>query len=347
MIKRIKLLTIIFPIILISCNQNKSSEKEISPNKESEISIEVDDRIQVFRLAYNLAIMDSIPPGLRPCKDQFYSKHYLPYKQFSNHPIVQRIAKGDLWNGDLPMLALALDRNLVPKKNLDKSVLKDQFGWYGENLDSVSNMLVDFKETIDFKNNYNINFEPLKDSIQSNEVTKKLDEFYRIETKSNLKIYFDPLNNITSRSINFLPENDLIREYVLANICKKQDSTPTKEILTPKWNRTNRRITFHENSHLYTDQFFKKYYSEEFNERLKEEKFADVRTNIQEIIVRGLTAKIIELNYGEIAGQFEYDRLWSKSKIVFDQLEDYSINTDMSFEEIFQQIIKELENSYS
>lgn len=347
MIKKIKLLLLIFLLIQLSCNQNKNSEENISTKEESKTSIEVDDRVQLFRLAYNLAIMDSISPNLRPCKDQFYSIHYLPYKKYLNHPLVQRITKGDLWNGDLPMLALALDEDLQPKNNLDRSVLKNQFGWYGENLDSVSKLLIDFKETIDFNNNYNINFEPLKDSIESNNVTKKLNNFYRTKTTSKLRIYFDPLNKITSKSINFLPKNDSIRIYVLANICDKEDSTQTNKILTPKWNKTNRRITFHENSHLYTDQLFKKYYSDEFDEKLKKEKFADERTNIDEIIVRGLTAKIIEINYGEKAGKFEYDRLWPKSKIVFDKLENYYINKDMSFEEIYRQIIKKLEESYS
>ncbi len=347
MIRKIKFLLLIISLVQLSCNQNKKSEKGISKIEDSQISIEVDDRIQLFRLAYNLAIMDSISPSLRPCKDQFYSKHYLPYKKYSDHSLVQRIAKGDLWNGDLPMLALALDKDLNPKKHLDKSVLKSQFGWYGENLDSVSKMLVDFKKTIDFKTHYNINYEPLQDSIESNNVTKKLNSFYRTKANSNLKIYFDPLNKITSRSINFLPKNDSIRRYVLANICEKEDSLQTNKILTPKWNKTNRRITFHENSHLYTDQLFKKYYSNDFDAKLKKEKFADERTNIDEIIVRGLTAKIIEVNYGEKAGKFEYDRLWSKSKIVFEQLEDYYQNKEMSFDEVYQQIIKKLEDSYS
>lgn len=347
MIKNIKFILLILSLVQLSCNQNKKSEKEILKKEDSKISIEVDDRVQLFRLAYNLAIMDSISPNLRPCKDQFYSKHYLPYKKYSDHPLVQRIATGDLWNGDLPMLALALDEDLQPKKNLDKSILKSQFDWYGENLDSVSKMLADFKKTIDFKTNYKVNFEPLKDSIESNEVTKKLNEFYKTKTNSNLKIYFDSLNKITSRSINFLPKNDSIRRYVLANICEKSDSTQTTKILTPKWNETNRRITFHENSHLYTDHLFEKYYSDQFDEKLKKEKFADERTNIDEIIVRGLTAKIIEVNYGKEAGKFEYDRLWSKSKIVFDQLENYYQNEDSSFDEVYQQIMKKLEESYS
>ena len=346
MIKNFKLLILVTLLLFASCKQNQKSKEKVSGNFNSSIQIKVDDRIELFRLAYNLAIMDSISPRLRPCKDQFYSKNYLPYRKYSNHPFVQRIAKGDLWNGDLPALALALDKNLRPKQNLDKSKL-EQFGWYGKNIDSVSRLITDFKESINFKNNYNINFEPLKDSIEANNITRKLNDFFRIEKQPSLIIYFDPLNNITSKSITFLPENDSIRKYLLANICEKSDSINANNVLTPKWNKTNRRITFHENSHLYSEKLFHRYYSDEFDNKLKSEKFKDQKTNIDEIIVRGITAKIISLNYGKKVGDFEYERLWTKSKIVFKELENYVQNKDMTFEEIYKEIIKKLEESYS
>ena len=347
MIKNFKLLILVTLLLFASCKQNQKSKEKVSENFNSSIQIKVDDRIELFRLAYNLAIMDSISPRLRPCKDRFYSKNYLPYRKYSNHPFVQRIAKGDLWNGDLPALALALDKNLRPKQNLDKSKLETQFGWYGKNIDSVSRLITYFKESINFKNHYNINFEPLKDSIEANNITRKLNDFFRVEKQPSLIIYFDPLNNITSKSITFLPENDSIRRYLLANICEKSDSINANNVLTPKWNKTNRRITFHENSHLYSEKLFHRYYSDEFDKKLKSEKFKDEKTNIDEIIVRGITAKIISLNYGDKVGDFEYERLWTKSKIVFKELENYVQNKDMTFEEIYKEIIKKLEESYS
>lgn len=345
MTKNFKLLALITIFFSASCKQKP--EKEVSNNTSSSIEIKVDDRIELFRLAYNLAIMDSISPKLRPCKDQFYSENYLPYRKYSNHPFVQRIAQGDLWNGDLPVLALALDKNLQPKQNIDKSKIEKQFGWYGKNIDSVSKLITDFKETINFKNNYNINFEPLIDSIKANNITRKLNVFFRVEKQPNLVIYFDPLNNITSKSITFLPENDSIRKYLLANICEKSDSLNVNNTLTPKWNKTNRRITFHENIHLYTEKLFRRYYSDEFENKLQNEKFENERTNIDEIIVRGIAAKIIATNYGDKVGDFEYKRLWPKSKIVFKELENYVQNKDMTFEEIYKEIIKKLEKSYS
>jgi len=345
--KNYKLLIIILTLIIVSCKQSQKSEKKVSNEYNSSTQVKVDDRIELFRLAYNLAIMDSISSNLRPCKDQFYSENYLPYKKYSNHPLVQRIAKGDLWNGDLPILALALDKNLQPKHNLDKTLLKDLFGWYGENLDSVAIMLADFKETIKFKNDYNINFEPYRDSLESNNLTTKLNDFYRTDLKSELTIYFDPLNSITSRAINFLPEKENKRRFVLNNICDKSESLNIKKPLTLYWTKDTRRITIHENSHLYTDNLFSKYYSSEFDKKLKQDKYANEHTNIDEIIVRGLTAKILELNYGIEIGKFEYERLWPRSKIVFDQLEKYNGTKTLTFEEVYKKIINKLEESYS
>ena len=83
-----------------------------------------------------------------------------------------------------------------------------------------------------------------------------------------------------------------LERFVLANICEKSDSTKLEQPLTVKWNKDTRRITIHENSHLYTDNLYDKYYSKEFDRKLKQKKYANERTNIDEIIVRsGLTAK--------------------------------------------------------
>ena len=73
--KNYKLLIIILTLIIVSCKQSQKSEKEVSNEYNSTTKVKVDDRIELFRLAYNLAIMDSISANLRPCKDQFYSEN--------------------------------------------------------------------------------------------------------------------------------------------------------------------------------------------------------------------------------------------------------------------------------
>ena len=328
-------------ILFISCTELNSQRK----TETSSTVIKVDDRIQLFRVAYNLAIMDSIDQKFHPCETEFYSQHYLPYKKYSDHPFVQKIANGDLWNGDLPILALALDENLKPIKNIDTAILSDQFGWYGENLDSVSDLMIDFKNRTSFKDAYNINFKPFKDSIQTNNITQKLNDFFREKKKPDLIVYFDPLNAITSKAINFLPNTDEKRRFVLNNVCGKPDSLPSD--ISPRWNKDSRRIIFHENAHLYTDNLFEKYYSDEFDKKLQQEKYKEEYKNIDEIIVRGITAKIIQVNYGEKEGEFEISRQPERSRIVYDYLDTYINNEIMTFESAYREVIKELKNSYN
>tara|TARA_B100000378_G_scaffold276363_1_gene274143 strand:- start:6757 stop:7785 length:1029 start_codon:yes stop_codon:yes gene_type:complete len=342
MILKNYLTLLVLLIFFTNCQQKR-------PHKKTELSstlIKIDDRIQLFRVAYNLAIMDSIDEKFHPCRNEFYSKHYLPYKKFSNHPFVQKIANGDFWNGDLPILALALDKNLKPKKNLDATILKRQFNWYGENLDSVSRMMIDFKKTISFKNNYNINFKAFKDSIEANKITQKLNDFFRVKKNPNLIIYFDPLNAITSRAINFLPKADKKRRFVLNNVCEKPDSITTRNN-SLNWNKDTRRIIFHENSHLYTNNLLNKYYSKEFDKKLNQEKFDEEYTNIDEIIVRAITAKIIQINYGEKEGEFEISRQPKKSRLVYNYLDNYISNEKMTFDIVYKEIMNKLEKSYN
>ncbi|MDT0651558.1 hypothetical protein, partial [Autumnicola edwardsiae] len=326
-----------YPLILLSLTVLFLNCTQKNPQKKTETSntiIKIDDRIQLFRLAYNLAIMDSIDQKFHPCKTDFYSQHYLPYKKYSDHPFVQKIANGDLWSGDLPTLALALDEHLKPKKNLDTVMLSDQFGWYGKNLDSVSDLMINFKNSISFEDNFNINFEPFKDSIETNNITQKLNEFFRTEQNSDLIVYFDPLNAITSRAINFLPETDGKRRFVLNNVCEKTDSVPTK--IAPRWNEDTRRIIFHESSHLYTNHLLEEYYGEEFEKKLEQEKYKEEYKNIDEIIIRGITAKIIQTNYGEKEGEFEISRQPERSRIVYDYLDTYIEKENMTFENAYQ-----------
>lgn len=328
-------------VLFINCTHKNSQKKTETINT----NIKVDDRIQLFRVAYNLAIMDSIDQKFHPCKTEFYSQHYLPYKEYSDHPFVQKIANGDLWNGDLPTLALALDENLKPKKELDTAMLSNQFGWYGKNLDSISELMIDFKKSISFRDDYNINFKPFKDSIETNDINKKLNEFFRTEKNSDLIVYFDPLNAITSKAINFLPKSDGKRRFVLNNVCEKADSVSTN--IAPRWNRDTRRIIFHESSHLYTDHLFEEYYGEEFEKKLEQEKFKEEYKNIDEIIIRAITAKIIQIYYGKKEGDFEISRQPERSRIVYDYLDTYIGKENMSFEAVYQEIMKELEDSYN
>lgn len=326
--------------MMISCNQKKP-KKNIPENS---ISIVIDDRVELLRVAYFLAIEDSIGVNLRPCKTDFYKTNFEPYKKYAHHPLVQKIGNGDEWNADLPTIALSLDENLKPKDSLNTKELTEQFGWYGKNIDSLSKLLIDFKKTIGFKNHYNLDFKPFTDSIKSNRITEKLNTFYRTDKTTNLKILFDPLNRITNKAITFTnnPENE--RLFLITYLCEEPNDSIKPIKLT--WNDDYRRIVIHENSHIYTDKFFDKYYDQELDSLVKQDKFKDEYNDIDEIIVRGITAKILELNYGQKVGEDELNNQPKNSRLVYEYLDKYVNNDNMEFEQVYKEIIEKLKKKY-
>ena len=338
--KKIPYILIILGFFIIGCKQEI---KQIETNKNS-ISISIDDRMELFRVAYFLAIEDSIDLNYRPCKTDFYKTNFEPYKKYKNHPLVQKIGNGDIWNSDLPTLAFCLDNNLKPTGNLNIKELSKQYGWYAENLDSLSILLSDFKKTIKFRNEYNVDFKPFKDSINSNQITKKLNRFYRTDKKTNLKIFFDPLNRIDNKAITFTnnPENE--RLILLTYLCDQPNDTIRP--LKLEWNDTYRRIVIHENSHIYTDQLYRKYYDKELDSLVNQEKFKNEYHDIDEIMVRGITAKILELNYGQKVGENEINHQPKNSRIVYEYLDKYVNNNKMEFEQVYKEIIEQLKKKY-
>ncbi|MCL7763409.1 hypothetical protein MPF19_08295 [Polaribacter sp. Z014] len=338
--KNIQYILIILSLLIISCNQ----EKPKTDITENSISILIDDRVELLRVAYFLSLEDSIDVNLRPCKTGFYKTNFEPYKKYTNHPLVQKIGNGDEWNADLPSIALCLDENLKPNDNLNTKELSEQFGWYGKNIDSLSKLLIDFKKTIAFKNDYNVNFKPFTDSIKSNRITEKLNKFYRTKKKTSLKILFDPLNRITNKAITFTnnPENE--RLFLITYLCDEPNDSI--KVLKLKWNDDYRRIVIHENSHIYTDKLFSKYYDKELDSLVKQDKFKEKYKDIDEIIVCGITAKILELNYGQKVGEDEINHQPKNSRIVYEHLDKYVNNNKMEFEQIYKEIIEQLKKKY-
>ncbi len=334
------ILVILLGFCIISCKQQKPQIE----TKENTISISIDDRVELLRVAYFLGLEDSIEPYLRPCKTDFYKTNFEPYKEYIHHPLVQKIRNGDEWNADLPTIALCFDENLKPKDNLNIKELSKQFGWYGNNLDSLSKLMVDFKKTIAFKNDYNIDFKPFSDSINTNQITEKLNKFFRTKNDTRLSILFDPLNNITNKAITFAnnPENE--RLFLIGYFCDNPDSTSIN--LKPNWNTDYRRIVIHENCHIYTDQLFNQYYDRELDSLIRQDKFKDEFTDIDEIIVRGITAKILELNYGQKVGEDEINHQPKESRIIYDYLDQYVQDDKIEFEQVYKKLIEQLKQKY-
>ncbi len=339
-----KLVIILLLSCLISSCHAQTSQKQNPSIKKGQTSIAVNDNVQLFRIAYNLAIADSIDVEYRPCNNSLYRQTTNRFSKYSDLPLVQKIRMGDEWNADLPAVALCFDENLNLLPGIDAQDVVNQFGWYGENLDSLSILLKDFKDKSNYQGFEKLNYESFLDSLNGNQVTNQLNTFFKQSREPNLKIIFDPQNNITNKAITFLNDEETTRHFLLGYFCDHPDST--SQVLQVEWDDDYRRIIIHENSHLYTDALFKKYYDAELDSLINQPKFEEEYTDVDEIMVRGITAKILEVNYGKEVGEYEISIQPSKSKLVYDALDEYVENESMDFEFIYREIVEALKKSF-
>ncbi len=332
-----RLLILIFISILFSCKKNTVR----FPNTHSLV---INKQIELLRIAYVLALKDSIPEIYLPCKNDYYKKQIEPYLGFDQHPLVQTIRNGEVWSGDLPVLALAFDADFNIREGLDTAYLNYNYEWYGKNLDSVATLLADFKKEIQYQHSIKPDFTNFIDSIKTNQISQKLNAFFRTTNTSQLKIYFDPLNNITNKAITFLNDDKDNRHFLIGYFCDHPDTTSQQ--LQLEWDEDYRRIAIHENAHLYTDRLLDKYYDEELKKLIQQEKHKETYTNIDEIIVRGLTSKIIGHYYGENHGKEDIQNQPPASKIIYTLLDNYLETPEMEFEDIYKEFIVHLKSHF-
>jgi len=116
---------IILYVLFFACQNNNDNTKTHSVQKGG-TSIEINPNVQLFRIAYNLAIADSINLEYRPCNNLLYQKTQSKFSKFSDLALVQKIRSGDEWNADLPVIALCFDENFNALQNLDNNDIASQ-----------------------------------------------------------------------------------------------------------------------------------------------------------------------------------------------------------------------------
>lgn len=318
-------------ILFISCATNR-------PN------VIVDKKMEALQLAYNFAVQDSIEEKYKPCQTNYYKELSKKNEALKKHKLVNFIQKGDYWGGDFPIISICFDNKINLKKNIDYKELKANYKYHFDKLDTLKSYFKDFYNKINLDNTNKINLEQFINSYKKNKIQEKLKLFFRNNQKFEFKIYFNPINNLMNKAITFINEGNSKRSIVLGYIACKTKETETK--INLDFDNTTRRIIIHENCHLYTDELFKKYFDFEFKEKLNQEKFKDYDINVDEIIVRGITAKILEVNYGKTVGEQELENQPKASRIVFETLGEYIKNPNINFETIYIKIIENLKLKY-
>jgi hypothetical protein len=293
-----------------------------------------------MRIAYLLAVEDSISQDYHACRNTYSLPILNYYAQFNQEPLVRLIANGDVWDASLPVVALALDETTwQPNPQVYDSIrLANSVRWYGTHLDTVSTLLQQFKEVAGLPKTHP-DIEEFQIAVSQEQIPQKLAKFFRTDTIPTLKVYFDPLNNITNKAVTFM--TDRRRHLVIGYFCNNAYTNP-EESISLQWNSTYRRILFHETAHLYTSSLLDKYYDKELKQLVAQEKHQKSYTDIDEIIVRGLAAKAVAFYYNEEAGQADLVDQPEASAIVYAELDKYLANPSMNFEEVYAEIISKL-----
>lgn len=328
-----KIIILIILFTIISCSSLKNNKTEIV----------IDKKMEALRLAYNFATQDSIDEKYRPCQTNYYKELSDNNKDLKNHKLVKFIQNGDYWGIDFPNISYCFDDNFKVKKNINSDELKSTYSYHYNKLDTLSVLFKDFYSKFNSANSNKIGLENFKKDLKNSQLEKQIESFFREKNNSNLKVFFEPTNNMNSKALTFIDDKNQ-RNISLSYFSCKENATGLDINLV--FNDDNRRVITHENCHLYTNLLYNKYFSKEFEEKLKGEKYKDQYTDIDEIIVRGITAKILAIKYGIDVGEKEIAHQAKPSRIVFDVLDEYINDPKMNFETIYIKIIEKLKINF-
>ncbi|KGO95631.1 hypothetical protein [Flavobacterium enshiense] len=327
-------------VVLVSC----ASKKEKITKATAQIQI--DERISLFRNAYNMAVEDKEADSIyRNMVNDYYFESRKKYSNLRNHPLIDFIRGGKYWGVDLPSIALCFENETYEiRKNVDFEDLNDNFKWYAARMDTLSVLLADFHQKS--KNTVvkleEINFEKFNNELLLNKVDEKFNDFFRTTVKAKVNIYFDPLNSYVNKAITFVDDGPKITNFLIGYYSKDINDTPKH--FDVQWDENYRRAVFQGITSSFTAKLFRKYYDKELKTALLRPKYLDV--DLEAEINSGIAAKLISVYYPKEVGEKEYERLSPNTKIVFDMMGKYVDDKEMSIKTIYKEIMIEMKNAY-
>ncbi|MDN3618770.1 DUF4932 domain-containing protein [Polaribacter undariae] len=343
-----KLKFIIFGILVIIYNSTKAQEN---------LSVKVDQRMEALSIFYTLATVDTM--DIKPTPSIYYKDFKTHFEPYKNHKSLNWYRNLESWDGyDIASLGLFLSENypfeikIKPEVNYIRSSDKDTFLFHFNEFYKDCKV----KEFIEkHKKLYKSVCKTAKDSVKDSGILKEIQEFYRKPTASKFIIYVDLLNNmgnnaIPSNNIKF-NGNRMFRLAYLNDVSKNLiDESPV--FFTPYLN-----VVTHEISHLFVQDFLKdnkKDLSEIKNiflttskgEKLNESEWEN---ELDELIVRVCTAKILEQKFGKEKGLEEIEnqsRRYKLAKPLYAFFENYSLNRNKykSITDFYSKIMEYLKN---
>ncbi|UYW01627.1 hypothetical protein K5I29_01500 [Flavobacterium agricola] len=144
-----KKIFLIFGFLAITaCASKKKVTIHDIPPKKAELYCTVDDRVVLFRSAFNYAVEDNELDSIyRFVTKSYYYNVREKFNPLKNHDLVNFIATHDYIGVDLPAIALCFEpETFQVKDDLNMEVLKFKYGKYYTHLDTLSVLLKDYHD---------------------------------------------------------------------------------------------------------------------------------------------------------------------------------------------------------
>lgn len=304
---------------------------------QENLEVKVDHRMEALSIFYTLATVDTM--DFKPTPSYYYKDFKTYFDQYKNHKSLNWYRNLESWDGyDIASLGLFFSENYpfeiktTPEVNYIRSSSEDVF------LHHFNKFYKECKVKKFIKNHkklYKSVCKSAKKSVKESGIIKKLQSFYGKSVEGKFIIYIDLLNNmgnnaIPSNNVNF-KDNRMFRLAYL-NDKNKNLTNESPVIFTPYLN-----VVTHEISHLFVQDFLQNYKNDlskiktlflttSKGEKLDESKWEN---ELDELIVRVCTAKIMEQKFGKEKGLKEIENQSRHFKLaipLFNFFENYVLN---------------------
>lgn len=315
-------------------------------------SIQTDPRVEALSIFFTLATADTL--DVKPTPSDYYREVKTYFKPYNQHPSLNWYRKLKNWDGpDLASVGLFLSKKypykleIQPENNYVRNSPIDTF---------LSKFNAFYKDchVEKFITNHKKYYQKINKKgelyIEKSDILNKVASFYKSNQNGEYVIYTDILCNHGSNAIG--SKDEKFAGKIMAKVGYIEDKSKKLTDDSPVIFEPALNVVAHECSHIYLNNFTKKYHERLFKikenfltttkgKKLPEEQWEN---EIDELLVRACVAKILEQKFGSDSGNAEITNQalhfkWAKDLYLF--LDNYTENRTQyrSVEDFYPQLI--------
>ncbi|GEQ85427.1 hypothetical protein ULMS_09350 [Patiriisocius marinistellae] len=346
-------------ITLFACKENNSTQSDITENVETnKVVFKVDAKIELLRIAFNLAVQDYIDPKMLPCDTDYSKRVNKHFENFKNHQLIKYIDDSPNIIIDFPTIGLMFKD--LETFEFDNTYFQELSGFKmtKNEIDSLQPLLIDFSKKSNFeiffeknKSYYQDALKTIEKQVNEEKLFDKIVNFFQSKEKGLEMIVFVELtNSFNNKAVSFFDNyNPKKRATILANICEKPDkSNSTNEIMELDDNR--RGILYHETSHLFTDKLLNKYIGDlsQYRPICEDCNEIEIKDKVDHLIVNPLQWLLQHrINSKDDGHNYFLNECEDIRKEVYTKLNEYQPDKEISFEQIYSECINLIKLSAS